>query len=259
MINRWPINIYGYRWYDPLTGRWPSRDPIEERGEVNIYCLVGNDGLNKWDYLGLFQPMGNIPPPTIDAVIKNCNTKLDLANAQESVKKIREEMKKLPRPCKEPKFSCQNCCAGSDYASEYGGYYRRLGDRKSSDNSEIVVCANNNRDSFGYLVDISKIVHHEWIHAWQDCTNYEGGYPDDGSTEDEKCKRSVCWEIQAYATANAGNIPDAVLKKIVIERGVRGSSAKYCGGKGKQATYDKINKLLTEMYEKCSKAPVFNN
>ncbi len=23
---------YGYRWYDPVTGRWPSRDPIEESG-----------------------------------------------------------------------------------------------------------------------------------------------------------------------------------------------------------------------------------
>ncbi|MBB5350675.1 RHS repeat-associated protein [Haloferula luteola] len=23
---------YGYRYYDPVTGRWPARDPIEERG-----------------------------------------------------------------------------------------------------------------------------------------------------------------------------------------------------------------------------------
>jgi len=23
---------YGYRWYDPVTGRWPSRDPIGEKG-----------------------------------------------------------------------------------------------------------------------------------------------------------------------------------------------------------------------------------
>jgi RHS repeat-associated protein len=44
---------YGYRYYDPLTGRWPSRDPIGERGGVNLYGLVGNDGVNKWDYLGL--------------------------------------------------------------------------------------------------------------------------------------------------------------------------------------------------------------
>jgi hypothetical protein len=37
---------------DPLTGRWPSRDPIEEDGGVNLYGFVGNDGVNDWDYLG---------------------------------------------------------------------------------------------------------------------------------------------------------------------------------------------------------------
>ena len=43
--HRWPINIYGYRYYDPLTGRWPSRDPIGERGGWNLYRFVGNDGV----------------------------------------------------------------------------------------------------------------------------------------------------------------------------------------------------------------------
>jgi len=50
---------YGYRYYDPLTGRWPSRDPIEERGGVNLYGFVGNNGVNKWDRLGLMEvPIG---------------------------------------------------------------------------------------------------------------------------------------------------------------------------------------------------------
>ncbi|MCF7676399.1 MAG: RHS repeat-associated core domain-containing protein [Akkermansiaceae bacterium] len=43
---------YGYRWYDPLTGRWPSRDPIGERGGVNLYGFVGNDGVDYSDRLG---------------------------------------------------------------------------------------------------------------------------------------------------------------------------------------------------------------
>jgi RHS repeat-associated protein len=43
---------YGYRYYDPKTGRWPSRDPIEEEGGINLYGFVGNDGVNKWDLLG---------------------------------------------------------------------------------------------------------------------------------------------------------------------------------------------------------------
>ncbi|MFC7337722.1 RHS repeat-associated core domain-containing protein [Haloferula chungangensis] len=50
------ITKYGFRYYDPVTGRWPSRDPIGERGGVNLYGFVGNDGLNDWDNLGLFSP-----------------------------------------------------------------------------------------------------------------------------------------------------------------------------------------------------------
>ena len=44
---------YGYRYYDPVTGRWPSRDPIEEDGGLNLYGMVGNKVVNWWDYLGL--------------------------------------------------------------------------------------------------------------------------------------------------------------------------------------------------------------
>jgi len=43
---------YGFRYYDPETGRWPNRDPIEEQGGLNLYAFVGNDGVNSWDYLG---------------------------------------------------------------------------------------------------------------------------------------------------------------------------------------------------------------
>jgi RHS repeat-associated protein len=45
---------YGYRYYDPKLGRWPNRDPIGERGGVNLYGFVGNDGVNWWDFLGTF-------------------------------------------------------------------------------------------------------------------------------------------------------------------------------------------------------------
>ena len=47
------VTYYGYRYYDPLTGRWPSRDPIGDRGGKNLYGFAGNDGVDKWDYLGL--------------------------------------------------------------------------------------------------------------------------------------------------------------------------------------------------------------
>jgi RHS repeat-associated protein len=44
---------YGYRYYDPSLGRWLSRDPIEERGGINVYGFVDNDPLSWFDGLGL--------------------------------------------------------------------------------------------------------------------------------------------------------------------------------------------------------------
>ena len=43
---------YGFRYYSPVTGRWLSRDPIEEDGGLNLYAFVGNDGVNQVDLLG---------------------------------------------------------------------------------------------------------------------------------------------------------------------------------------------------------------
>ena len=43
---------YGYRYYSPREGRFISRDPIEEQGGLNLYGFCGNDGINRWDYLG---------------------------------------------------------------------------------------------------------------------------------------------------------------------------------------------------------------
>ena len=46
---------YGYRYYDPVTGRWPSRDPLGENWatkEYNEYAFVTNDALNWIDVLG---------------------------------------------------------------------------------------------------------------------------------------------------------------------------------------------------------------
>jgi RHS repeat-associated protein len=47
---------YGYRFYDPGTGRWLSRDPIGEEGGVNLYGFVDNDGVKWWDVSGLSKP-----------------------------------------------------------------------------------------------------------------------------------------------------------------------------------------------------------
>jgi hypothetical protein len=39
--------------YNASTGRWISRDPMEEEASANIYCFVPNDPNNLYDLLGL--------------------------------------------------------------------------------------------------------------------------------------------------------------------------------------------------------------
>ena len=52
---------YGYRYYDPVSGRWPSRDPIEEMGGLNLYGFLDNDGADWIDVLG-WGPGGSVSP-----------------------------------------------------------------------------------------------------------------------------------------------------------------------------------------------------
>ena len=46
--------LYEYRAYSPTLGRWLSRDPIEEWGDVPLYAFVGNALPNGWDSDGRF-------------------------------------------------------------------------------------------------------------------------------------------------------------------------------------------------------------
>ena len=38
--------------YNPTTGRWLSRDPIDERDVANLYAFCRNSDVNTYDYLG---------------------------------------------------------------------------------------------------------------------------------------------------------------------------------------------------------------
>ncbi len=52
---------YGYRYYDPSTGRWLTRDPVEEEGGPALLAHVHNNPVNDWDYLGLCDPTEGDP------------------------------------------------------------------------------------------------------------------------------------------------------------------------------------------------------
>jgi RHS repeat-associated protein len=44
---------YGYRYYSPHLGRWTCKDPIAEKGGMNLYKMSDNTPLNLVDWLGL--------------------------------------------------------------------------------------------------------------------------------------------------------------------------------------------------------------
>ena len=43
-----------FAYYSPQCGRWTTRDPIEEKGGVNLYAFCENDPVNKVDKDGLY-------------------------------------------------------------------------------------------------------------------------------------------------------------------------------------------------------------
>jgi RHS repeat-associated protein len=54
---------YGYRFYNPSTGRWPNRDPIGEKGGRNLYGFVYNNPVGLVDGDGRVHIV--IPPVVI--------------------------------------------------------------------------------------------------------------------------------------------------------------------------------------------------
>jgi RHS repeat-associated protein len=86
---------YGYRYYNPATGRWLSRDPIGEDGGLNLYGFVGNEPTGNVDKLGQ-QPVCNETPTRLettawtawDSRYTNFENKLTGGNAAAAVHEL---------------------------------------------------------------------------------------------------------------------------------------------------------------------------
>ena len=54
------LYYYGYRFYSPTLMRWLNRDPIEERGGLNLYGFCGNRATCRFDSIGLTSVQINV-------------------------------------------------------------------------------------------------------------------------------------------------------------------------------------------------------
>ena len=67
----WDTGLYYFRarWYDPITGRWLSKDPIGIAGGLNQYEFCGNNPVNFRDPLGLDTGLGKYGDPrSVDSI-----------------------------------------------------------------------------------------------------------------------------------------------------------------------------------------------
>ncbi len=126
---------YGYRYFTPMLGRWPSRDPIGELGGVNLYGFVGNNGVNAVDYLGLqiFPPSGGgrpYPPPPTTPSERRAALKKQFDDWYDKEEKDKEWMDELPDcPCELEKECCveyRPSLGGSGYSTYYTVTYCRF-------------------------------------------------------------------------------------------------------------------------------------
>ena len=96
------LYYYGYRWYDPLTGRWPSRDPIEENGGLNLYGFVFNSPLFFLDRNGLDPKQAHLLPE---------NRKQDNPTYAKGLASLNKGLELL-------KAACESCCPETCPSSE---------------------------------------------------------------------------------------------------------------------------------------------
>jgi RHS repeat-associated protein len=177
---------YGYRWYDPLTGRWPSRDPIGERGGVNLFAFVGNGSVGKTDRLGL-------------ALTKaQCDTAIQLGTqgglAAQIVAELQTRNGEGHQQCKVPQFTCEACAYSCPVAGKPRG-----GDADPL-TGKIRIC--HDLESLT-VAKVASFVLHELVHLLDTC---------DGA-DWSNCEHRACAEIRAYTTQRLG-LPDHEIKSL---------------------------------------------
>jgi RHS repeat-associated protein len=203
---------FGYRYLNPSSGRWLSRDPIGENGGLNLYTFANGDAVNRFDYLGNISLLElEVVPSAIVASLndkwhENCDYQRSsyenlLKDPKSGISTFWNQKTAGVKACSLPPIRCARCDV-----PEQGGYY-------DPTNRSITIC--ENKLGKGGWTEFGILLRHELTHAAQHCCRWEN----------TSCRDSVCMEIQAYA-ADGGGGKD--LNKHILD-GVRFSSRCACG------------------------------
>jgi len=218
---------YDYRQITVLL--WPSRDPIEERGGVNLYGMVGNDAVGLIDLVGLCVACGDESNGQAEGgnQKKPDNKPLtpeEQAAAQKKCGELLEEAKKDPEYIRLKKILDKHekcsvmigcvCCKGKpiDRLIPFGisGVATPGPDGNGGTMTSILICADRSSD----LTSVKRSLIHEMTHALQNCKGVKTGFPQ--KIKPSTCDDCLCRELQAYATdpAWSGNLKDP---KVILQ------------------------------------------
>ncbi|MGC8989662.1 MAG: RHS repeat domain-containing protein [Verrucomicrobiia bacterium] len=159
---------YGYRYYNPSTGRWPNRDSIGEEGGVKLYGFVGNNAANTVDPYGLwfndhdelterefYMALGTDPAwfrPCYKKIIKvviAANIGQDHGSAKYDLKRH------FNRPIDQP--------TGSQAATYIGAYTRYLADEENDFHTPLNMETPGRTECETALKALGRL-----MHSWQD-------------------------------------------------------------------------------------------
>ena len=155
------LYYYGYRYYDPNTGRWPSRDPIQEKGGINLYGFVGNSSISRIDPLGLaYGGGGNADFNEKFACWWDCGVEKSKKAAALAGQALAETQDRFPgmtlhndkadawRHCF---WSCEMARAiGQQCAKDIGDNHENAGNRKGQPKNEREMDEHNNAAGRGF-------------------------------------------------------------------------------------------------------------
>ncbi len=166
---------YNYRHYEPVIGRWLSRDSIGEV-DVSLYVFLCNDMLGYTDRLGCVSESEKI-----------CNKVLkDIWGKDSYLKNWFKE--NAPIGCMMPRVLCKECCDENELGNT-------VGRSNTGSMSDITLCAMKGRNASDY----SSTLQHELIHAIDLCKVKKSRF---------NCEEAVQSEINAYRVGSCASLSE---------------------------------------------------